>query len=89
MYSRCLWSVWFMVFLSVVPAVAQTQASISGVIHDPSGAVIPGVTVMVTNPATNFLRTALSNEAGVFGISTHRFPAVPLSMACPNSLIQS
>src|SRR5947209_972679 len=66
MYSRCFWSVWFMVFLSVVSTVAQTQASISGVIHDPTGAVIPGVTVTVTNPATNFVRTAISNEAGVY-----------------------
>src|SRR3989441_3114029 len=66
MYSRCRWSVWFMVFLSVLPAVAQTQASISGVVHDPTGAVIPGVTVTVTNPATNFVRTAISNEAGVY-----------------------
>src|SRR5437762_8670721 len=66
MYCRCLWSVWFMVFLSVVPAVAQTQASISGVIPDPTGAVIPGVTVTVTNPATNFVRTSISNEAGVY-----------------------
>src|SRR5881296_3200750 len=66
MRSRCIWSIWFMVFLSVVPAVAQTQASISGVIHDPTGAVIPGVTVTVTNPATNFVRTAISNEAGVY-----------------------
>jgi len=66
MRSRCTWSIWFMVFLSVLPAVAQTQASISGVIHDPTGAVIPGVTVTVTNPATNFVRTAISNEAGVY-----------------------
>src|SRR5437899_9811206 len=66
MYSRCFWSVWFMVFLSVVSAVAQTQASISGVIHDSTGAVIPGVTVTVTNPATNFTRNAISNEAGVY-----------------------
>src|SRR3989441_4630462 len=66
MYSRCRWSVWFMVFLSVLPAVAQTQASISGVVHDPSGAVITGVTVTVTNPATNFVRSAISNEAGVY-----------------------
>jgi len=55
-----------MVVLSVLPAVAQTQAGISGVIHDPSGAVIPGVTVTVTNPATNFVRSAISNEAGVY-----------------------
>src|SRR5213592_2046843 len=65
-HNRCFWSVWFMVFLNVVPAVAQTQASISGVIHDPTGAVIPGVTVTVTNPATNFVRTAISKEAGVY-----------------------
>src|ERR671936_1511551 len=66
MYSRCFLSILFMVFLGVVPAVAQTQASISGVIHDPTGAVIPGVTVTVTNPATNFVRAAISNEAGVY-----------------------
>src|SRR5919201_1745623 len=66
MYSRCFLSILFMVFLGVVPAVAQTQASISGVIHDPTGAVIPGVTVTVTNPATNFVRSAISNEAGVY-----------------------
>src|SRR5882762_2951223 len=55
-----------MVVLSVLPPVAQTQAGISGVIHDPSGAVIPGVTITVTNPATNFVRSAISNEAGVY-----------------------
>src|SRR5437773_7687970 len=55
-----------MVVFSVLPAMAQTQAGISGVIHDPSGAVIPGVTVTVTNPATNFSPSAISNEAGVY-----------------------
>ena len=60
------WHVLFVVFLGVVSAVAQTQASISGVIHDPSGAVIPGVMMTVTNPATNFVRSAISNEAGVY-----------------------
>src|SRR5438034_9532290 len=67
MSKRCsIWSVLCMVVFSVLPAVAQTQAGISGVIHDPSGAVIPGVTVTVTNPATNFVRSVISNEAGVY-----------------------
>src|SRR5262249_20495313 len=66
MSKRCIWRVLCMVVFSVLPAVAQTQAGISGVIHDPSGAVIPGVTVTVTNPATNFVRSAISNEAGVY-----------------------
>src|SRR2546429_8804531 len=54
------------VLLTVSPAIAQTQASISGVVHDSTGAVIPGVTVTVTNPATNFNRSAISNESGVY-----------------------
>src|SRR5437764_13832657 len=66
MRNRCFWSVVFILLFSALPAVAQTQAGISGVIHDSSGAVIPGVTVTVTNPATNFVRTAISNEAGVY-----------------------
>src|SRR5438876_1838221 len=66
MSNRCIWCVLCMVVFSVLPAVAQTQAGISGVIHDPSGAVIPGVSVTVTDPARNFVRTAISNEAGVY-----------------------
>src|SRR2546425_10120287 len=66
MSKRSFLCVLCMVVLSVLPAVAQTQAGISGVIHDPSGAVITGVTVTVTNPATNFVRSAISNEAGVY-----------------------
>jgi hypothetical protein len=60
--------VFCVVLLSVLPAIAQTQAGISGVIHDPSGAVIPGVTITVTNRATNFARTGISNEAGVYNV---------------------
>src|SRR5438876_5284615 len=71
MSGRSFWSMLCFVLLSVLPAVAQTQAGISGVIHDPSGAVIPGVTITVTNPATNFSRSAISNEAGVYN-----FPAL-------------
>src|SRR5215813_8181998 len=66
MRNRCLWSILSIVVFSVLPAVAQTQAGISGVIHDPSGAVIPGATITVTNPATNFTRSVISNEAGVY-----------------------
>src|SRR5436190_14255251 len=66
MSNRSLVSVLCVVLLSVVSLIAQTQAGISGVIHDSSGAVIPGVMVTVTNPATNFVRTGISNEAGVY-----------------------
>nr|MBA3439764.1 carboxypeptidase regulatory-like domain-containing protein [Pyrinomonadaceae bacterium] len=62
--------------LIIVPAFpvnlyAQTQGEITGVITDPGGAVVPGVTVTVTNAATNAARKAASNESGVYS-----FPAL-------------
>src|SRR5437016_7002239 len=66
MRNRCLWSLLCILVLSVSPALAQTDGSISGVIRDASGAVIPGAMVTVTNPATNQVRSAISNEAGVY-----------------------
>src|SRR5436309_2551860 len=56
----------FSAILFSVPMFAQTQAGISGVIRDATSAVIPGATVTMTNPATNFSRSVVSNEAGVY-----------------------
>jgi Carboxypeptidase regulatory-like domain len=67
--SRCLSSALLslLVFsLSAFNLPAQTLGEITGVIRDASGGVIPGATVTVINPATNFTRTAVSNEAGVY-----------------------
>src|SRR6266705_2109619 len=68
MTNRYVVSVLCVVLLSVAPVIAQTQAGISGVIHDPSGAVIPGVSVTVSNPATNFSRSAISNDSGIYNL---------------------
>src|SRR5438046_7707758 len=58
------------VLLLISPGlIAQTPSGeISGVVVDPSGAIVPGVTVTVTNPATKAVRTALTNEAGLYTI---------------------
>jgi len=45
-----------------------TTASITGAIHDPSGAVIPGVKVTATNVATNLTYSASTNESGVYNL---------------------
>src|SRR5262245_45887190 len=68
MSDRRFSSVVSLVLLVVLSTFAQTQAGISGVIHDATGAIIPGVTVTITNPGTNFVRTAISNEAGVYNL---------------------
>ncbi len=52
-------------------AVAQTLGDIAGEIRDPSGAVVAGVKVSLTNSGTNASRTTESNSSGVY-----TFPAL-------------
>jgi carboxypeptidase family protein len=58
-------------FLSV-PCFAQTNGVITGEVRDSTGAIVPGATVTAQNRGTNALRTAQSNNAGVYN-----FPALP------------
>ena len=50
----------------------QTFGSIDGEARDSTGAVVAGVTVSATNSGTNAVRTAVTNEAGVYS-----FPSLP------------
>ncbi len=49
-------------------AFGQTFGDISGEVRDPSGAGIAGVQVIVTNTATNAVRTAVTNEGGSYSV---------------------
>ncbi|HZT69871.1 MAG TPA: carboxypeptidase-like regulatory domain-containing protein [Terriglobia bacterium] len=44
--------------------------TISGVVTDPSGAVVPGATVRVTNVGTNATTTLIANGAGVYSATS-------------------
>ena len=50
-----------------------TNASITGIISDASGGVIPNATVTATNTATGVARSVTTNEAGLYTIS----PLIP------------
>lgn len=53
------------VLLFTASAFAQsTTGSFQGSISDPSGAALPGVTVTIANPQTNFVRTTVTNGSG-------------------------
>ena len=52
-------------------ALAQSFAEITGVVTDPTGAVVTGANVTVTNPATNSTRRASTNSSG-----NYSFPAL-------------
>src|SRR5947207_9773089 len=53
------------VFLPV-PALAQTEAVITGVVTDSSGGVLPGVTVTAVHVATGNTFTSVTDERGAF-----------------------
>jgi hypothetical protein len=53
----------FVVF-AALPCFGQTFGEITGVVTDPSTALVVGATVTVSNPATNLTRTATTNNAG-------------------------
>src|SRR5687767_15456956 len=48
----------------VTHAGAQTAATISGTVHDPTGAVLPGVIVTAKNGATGLTRTSVTGPEG-------------------------
>src|SRR5437867_11004512 len=49
-----------------------TTATLYGVVHDRSGAILPGVSVTVTHEGTNLMRETVSDERGEFAL-----PALP------------
>ena len=56
-------------WLAVVPAAAYAQASITGVVRDTSGAVLPGVTVEASSPALiEGVRTVVTDGNGQYRI---------------------
>src|SRR4051794_6168211 len=54
-----------------LPLSGQTFGDITGVVTDPSGAVLVNATVTVTNPSTNATRTGTTNNTGAYA-----FPAL-------------
>lgn len=62
--------------LAAVPALAQVGGGgLTGRVKDPTGAVLPGVTVTARNEATNAVRSAVTNDNGIY-----RIPGLPPGM---------
>jgi hypothetical protein len=51
------------------PAHAQYGASLQGTVTDPTGAVVPGATIALTDKETNHTVSAVSGDTGVFTIN--------------------
>src|ERR1700761_8191464 len=56
----------------LAPAGAQTgttSGTITGTVSDPTGAVVPGATVEIQNPVSQYERTVATDSAGHFQFS--------------------
>src|SRR5271170_5946188 len=60
-------SLLFVLLLTIVSAHGQSASGgVAGSVTDPSGAVIPGATVQITNSVSGFSRTATTDSKGQF-----------------------
>src|SRR5207302_2656051 len=59
----------------VIPAVAQSTASLNGVVTDATGAAVPNAKVTVTNKATGVSSTSQTDSAGAY-----LFPSLPIGV---------
>jgi hypothetical protein len=71
----------FVAFLALTSTVAAqtTTGGITGVVQDPGGLVLPGVTLKATHDATNAQTTAVTSEVGIYvlrGLPVGRYTVV-------------
>jgi hypothetical protein len=64
--SKDVLGIVLVVILTHTPAWAQATAQMSGTVRDASGAVLPGVTITVTQTDTGFSRTAVTEGGGTY-----------------------
>jgi|SoiMethySBSTD1v2_1073268.scaffolds.fasta_scaffold00056_40 carboxypeptidase family protein len=77
-------SVFACLCLAGLPAAAFAQASITGVVKDTSGAVLPGVTVEASSPAIiEKVRTAVTDGSGQYRITELRPGAYVVTFTLP------
>src|SRR6478752_7130618 len=48
---------------------SNTKATLTGVVQDASGSVVPGASVVVRNVATGVTNETISNETGAFAVA--------------------
>jgi hypothetical protein len=68
MLRRGYWYIYFLLvfFLVAIPLRADVTGAISGVVHDNSGAAIPGASITATEVSTNVSRTITSTADGQY-----------------------
>jgi hypothetical protein len=83
-FQRGPWFVLTFCAVLLAPALAAAQASIAGVVRDPSGAVLPGVTVEASSPVLiEKVRTAVTDGSGLYRIVDLRAGTYTVTFTLP------
>jgi hypothetical protein len=77
-----------LLLLSSLTAFAQ-NSGVSGTVADPSGALVPGVTVTATNIQTGIANTTISNESGAYNFPSLQSGAYKMSASLPGFQTQT
>jgi hypothetical protein len=75
--ARSIFSFLFVFLFSALFSALHAQSNsgvVSGVVTDPSGAIVPGATVSIQNPVSQYSRTTTTDKAGHF-----QFPNLPFN----------
>jgi hypothetical protein len=66
-----------------LPASAGNSGTVSGVVTDPSGAIVPGASVTLANPVSGFTRTTTTDNSGTYAIANIPFNTYKLNVNAP------
>ena len=77
-------AMWAFVCVATVPTLAHAQASITGVVRDSSGGVLPGVTVEASSPALiEKVRSVVTDSGGIYRVVDLRPGTYSVSFTLP------
>ncbi|HEY1254732.1 MAG TPA: carboxypeptidase-like regulatory domain-containing protein, partial [Terracidiphilus sp.] len=62
-------SVFTVLVLFASHAFAQANSTVTGIITDPSGALVAGASIQLSDPATGVTRTTISDSSGLYSIA--------------------
>jgi hypothetical protein len=65
---RVVWVIFVAAVLAVAPAAHAQESTLTGIVRDNTGGVLPGVTVTATNEAQGTTFVAITDEGGIYRI---------------------
>jgi len=79
-FAACLLVFAFLFGFAASAQSSSSSATLQGVVTDPTGAVVPGVTVQIENPVSGYTQTAQTDASGAYAFKNIPFNPYHLSV---------